>query len=313
VKPSDAEGSLRRMTAFGSSKSRAVDVQAVGSPRSEVGWLILMMACYGVLIVFTLGEVAGLTPSGPARVLYAALGVPGIFLGPGAAWVGALWGREAAPEFYERLLVACVLSFALVLGAGLCLSYLFLGVTPISLAGSLCVVEGVGFVISTFRLRPYLAPVRVRLADGDGPHSTYLHPTMLVVSACVVFAAVGAAVYAAEFNHTGERFTAFAVSYKTAAPRAIPFTVNGPTLPLELSLQNRLGRSATYEVQGVVKGETEFWLRSGFVADGASWHRPVTISVPRSSRPVRLEIRLFLEGRQGSYRDLHLWLQRSAR
>jgi len=250
-----------------------------------------------------------LTPNSPVRVV---LGLPFVLFFPGYVLIAALYPRRSDLDGVERVALSLGLSLAVVPLIGLVLNYTPWGIrlTPILVSLALFIALCSAVAVRQ-RMRHSIAE---RFAGDIRPllQAAKNLPWLSLVLASVV---IGVLLFAGfRFgvlggSRVGETFTEFYVLGPGGKAEGYPRRLLvGDSSPVILGVINHEGHAARYRVE-IQAGIDRIASYGPFsLADGEKRENRVGIAPRRPGKQVKVEFALFMDGAQGPYRNLHLWV-----
>jgi uncharacterized membrane protein len=250
-----------------------------------------------------------LAPNNPSRVV---LGLPFVLFFPGYVLIAALYPRRNDLDGVERFALSLGLSLAVVPLIGLALNYTPWGIrlTPILVSLALFIA-----VCSAAAVRRRLRQSAAERFAGD------LRPLLQVARnlpwvSLALAAGVIAVLLVAGFRfgvlggtRVGERFTEFYVLGQGGKAEGYPRKlIVGEPSSVIVGVINHEGHAAQYRVE--VQADTDRLASQGSfaLADGEKREDRVDIVLRRPAKQVKVEFVLLMEGAEGPYRRLHLWV-----
>jgi uncharacterized membrane protein len=250
-----------------------------------------------------------LAPNNPARVV---LGLPFVLFFPGYVLIAALYPRRGDLDGVERLALSLGLSLAVVPLIGLVLNYTPWGIrlTPILVSLALFIVV-CSAVAARQRMRH---SARERFAADIRPLLQAAR-NLPWVSVAVAAGVIGVLLFAGfRFgvlggSRVGETFTEFYVLGPGGKAEGYPRrAIVGEPSQVIVGVINHEGHTARYRIQ-VQAGADRLASEGPFaLPDGERREDRVAILLRRPAKQVKVEFALFMEGAEGPYRSLHLWV-----
>jgi uncharacterized membrane protein len=250
-----------------------------------------------------------LTPNNPVRVV---LGLPFVLFFPGYVLIAALYPRRTDLDGVERLALSLGLSLAVVPLIGLVLNYTPWGIrlTPLLISLALfiavCSVAAVRQRMRHSAVERFLGDIRPVL------HAARSLPWITLAGAAAVIGVllfVGFRFGVLGGSRVGEPFTEFYVLGPGGKAEGYPrrLLVGEPSQVI-VGVINHEGHPARYRVE-IQAGSDRVGSFGPFaLADGEKREDRVAIALRRPGKQVKVEFALFLDGAQGPYRSLHLWV-----
>ena len=250
-----------------------------------------------------------LAPNNPARIV---LGLPFVLFFPGYALIAALYPRRSDLDGVERVALSLGLSLAVVPLIGLVLNYTPWGIrlTPILVSLALFIA-----VCSAFAVRQRMRHSAAERFAGDVRPLLDALRSLPWVSLALASAVIGVLLFAGfRFgvlggSRVGETFTEFYVLGPGGKAEGYPRRLLvGESSPVIVGVINHEGHAARYRVE-IQAGIDRIASYGPFsLADGEKRENRVGIAPRRPGTQVKVEFALFMDGAQGPYRNLHLWV-----
>jgi uncharacterized membrane protein len=243
-----------------------------------------------------------------------ALGVLLVLFFPGYVLLAALFPRRGNLDGIERIALSLGLSFALAPLIGLALHFTPWGIRPVPIVFTLSLWT-VGLAAVAWRQRRILAP-NERFEIQWEPLIGWLRKPRTVVdiavAAVLVVAAVGAigtTVWRVANPSSGETFTEFYVlgaehtlqNYPTILSVGVPQDYN-------IGIVNQEQRSVAYAVRVFLAGDQVGFIDPIALQDGERWEGQIGFAPSEPGEQLRLELRLYRDGGDEPYRNLHLFV-----
>jgi len=250
-----------------------------------------------------------LTPNSPVRLV---LGLPFVLFFPGYVLIAALYPRSNDLDGIERVALSLGLSLAVVPLIGLVLNYTPWGIrlTPI-LASLALFIAG----CSAFAVRQRMRHSAAERFAGDIRPLLQAARSLPWVGLALASGVIGVLLFAGfRFgvlggSRVGEAFTEFYVLGPGGKAEGYPRRLLvGESSPVIVGVINHEGHAARYRVE-IQAGIDRIASYGPFsLADGEKRENRVGIAPRRPGKQVKVEFALFMDGAQGPYRSLHLWV-----
>ena len=250
-----------------------------------------------------------LIPGSPLRIV---LGLPFVLFFPGYVLIAALYPRREDLGGVERVALSLGLSLAVVPLVGLILNYTPWGIrlTPIVMSLTLF-ITACSLATARQRLRlsaaeRFPADVRPILQSMGSLPWTGLAVAAVIIG-IVLFAGFRFGVLGG--SRVGESFTEFYILGANGKAEGYPrrLLVGEPSQVI-LGVINHEGHSARYTVEIQADGNRMASLDPLVLKDGDKREDQVPITVARPGKRIKVEFLLYMDGVQGPYRRLHLWV-----